>query len=451
MNRLNTIWHSWKQDRLLGAVIKNTGYLFSANTIAMGLTAIQGFLVAALLSPSAYGLLYASIQFASSVNRLLSFRMGELVIKYAGQDLAIGNQRRAAAVIKVAGLAEAVTSVVAYLVLLLLSPLAARYILHDPNSVTIINLYGLILLANLMTETSTAVLQVGNHYRSQALLNLAASVTTAGLIVAAFFLKGGFMFILVAYLAGKFILGIGIMVAAFRWLKPMLGENWWQAPIRLIPDKRVLVRFAISTNLSGTVNTVFRDSETLWASFFLGTTAAGYYRFAYSVVMAAITPINPLTSTVYPEISRFVARHEWKPLKSLLKRTTLLASAWTAGCGLLLLTTGYWLLTLFKHGAYLPSFAGMLVLLIGYGVASVLFWNRSLLLAFGKPNEPLFITALVGAAKTGLMFVLVRPFGYLAQAGLLSVYFAVSVVWIVALALRELRKNEQISVAEVAA
>ena len=98
--------------------------------------------------------------FASSVNRLLSFRMGDVVVKYAGQYLALGQKDKAAAVIKAAGITEGLTSITAYLVLALLTPLAAKYFVHDSTTVPWILFYGLSLLGALIAETSTAVLQV---------------------------------------------------------------------------------------------------------------------------------------------------------------------------------------------------------------------------------------------------------------------------------------------------
>jgi O-antigen/teichoic acid export membrane protein len=77
----------WKDDPLLQKVVRNTSYLFSSSTISTGLSSLQGILAAALLGPLGYGLVGMIISFATNVNRLLSFRMNEIVVKYAGQYL----------------------------------------------------------------------------------------------------------------------------------------------------------------------------------------------------------------------------------------------------------------------------------------------------------------------------------------------------------------------------
>jgi len=443
MTFLSRLKVRWVEDALLQRVVRNSGYLFSASTLGMLLTSVQGILAALLLGPAEYGLLGMIVLFASSVNRLLSFRMGELVVRYAGEYLATGQRERAAAVVKGAGLGEALTSVVAYLLLWLLAPLGALYILKDPQSVGWIRFYGLALLANLVTETSTAVLQLANHYRYQAAINLAQSLLTACWIVAAFFFGGGLRDVLLAYLAGKLVTGLATAGVALRWTRPTFGEGWLRAPLKLLPAWRELFSFAVSTNLSGTINMVIRDSEVLWVGFFLSSLEAGYYKFALAVMNILLMPVTPFISTTFPEISRAVARRDWKPLRRLLSRTSMLALAWTLLSALGMALFGRPLLGWLKGGAYLPALPAVFILLLGYGAANVLFWNRPLMLSFGRPNEPLSITALVGTLKTALMFVLVRPLGFLAQAGLMSAYLLTSVGWIALRGVRAITAAER--------
>jgi O-antigen/teichoic acid export membrane protein len=160
-----------------------------------------------------------------------------------------------------------------------------------------------------------------------------------------------------------------------------------------------------------------------------------------------LMPIAPFITTTFPEISRSVPLRQWQQLRRLLKRTTLIAAAWTGACAIGVLALGRPLLSLLKHGEYLPSYPAILILLVGYGIANILFWNRPLLLAFGNSRYPLRVNFFTGVVKTGLMFMLVPPFGYLVQAAILSGYLAVSVAVIVGRGLVELRQAEKVELA----
>ena len=134
---------------------------------------LQGILAARLLGAEEYGIVAAVvIPFTSSINRLLSFRMSELVVKYLGQSLADGRKERAAAVVKGAALVELLTSTLAYLVLLLLLPFAAHYLAKDVNTAYLFGIYGLVLLGYGVYETSIGILQATKRFAHIAQIQL---------------------------------------------------------------------------------------------------------------------------------------------------------------------------------------------------------------------------------------------------------------------------------------
>lgn len=435
-------WQRWKQDDILGGVIKNTTYLFSSNTVTLALNTVQTLIATFLLGPTFYGILGLVTSYASSVNRLLSFRMGELVIKHAGGQLALGRKDKAAAIIKAAGITEALTSIVAFLILALTANWAAATIIKVPQAAPWIIVFGISLLADIVFETSTAVLQLGDHFKYQAILNLAQSILVTCLLAVAILFHGTIYFVLIAYLLGKVLQGVGTTILAFRWVNPLLGKGWIHTPMSLIENRRELSHFAVSTNLSGSINMIIRDSEVLWVGYFLNPTAAGYYKLALALMNLTALPISQIINTTFPQISRSAARYEWSVLKRLLRRTSAIAAGWIAFCAAGMLLIGPLFFTFYKNGAFLPTLPAMFILLPGFAAQGILFWNRPLLLSLGKPNFPLAVNAILGAGKIGLMFLLVPTYGFLAQAGLLSGYFFLAAVIIVWEGLREVRRQQ---------
>lgn len=444
MKSLVKIYHEWIHDKSLEEIIKNTGYMVTSNTASTILTFVQGMLAAIILGPVEYGLLGMVVSFASNVNRLLSFRMGELVVKFGGEYIEKKEINKAAAVIKFAGLAEIITSLVAYLLLILLAPWAAKVILKDPLISRWIIIYGTALLANFMTETSTAILQIGDQFRKLAVLNFLQSLLTAIWIVILFFTKGDLFQVLLAYLAGKFLYGTGIFVLAIITMRELVGGKWVQASFNVLKDKKALIRFAFSTNISSTLNLVIRDSEVLWVGFFLGPLYAGFYKFSVAVINAVILPVSQFITVTYPQINKKIVAKQWKDLKRLLRGTSTIAFAWIVLCAIGLAVLGEWILSFIKDGAYIPALPYIYVLMIGYGFASIFFWNRNLLLSFNLPDLPIKIMAIVGGIKTILLFILVPKFGYLMQAGLLSSYFVVSIGIMVYLGLKKISIEEKV-------
>ncbi len=448
MKKLFSGLKSWGKDVVLRKVVGNSAYLFGGQAVS----AVLSILTANLLGVASFGALGVVISFVTNINRLLSFRMGDFVVRYVGGFLAEDKRKEAAAVLKAAALTELVTSLVAYGVLVLLSGWGAATFAKDPSIRSLFLIYGITILGNVMTETATGALQVTGHFRSQALLNLLQSLLTAGLFVLVFINQGGIFAVMLVYLAGKMVLGIGPVLLALYWLPKSLGKQWLRTPLRgNLPPFGPMARFAISSNFSGTITLVARDSEVLWVSYFFDTTVGGYFKVALAVINLVVMPITPFISTSFPEITRHVVRKQWSQLKQLLTRVTVISGGWTSAVTVGLLLLGRQLLfspwNLFGHTiyiykeAYAPAYGVLLVILIGFGVANIFFWDRSLLLAFGKAELPLKVSFFTMLGKVLLAFLIVPKLGYLAEAALFSAYFVITVGILVSRGLAEIRKQ----------
>jgi len=431
----------WKEDVLLRRVLRNTSYLFSSQMIGMLLAFGQTILATHLLGKPAFGTLSLVLVFATTINQLFSFRMGEFIIRFMGRELVNKDMDRAAAVAKVSLMVESSTSVIAFVAFMLLAPLGARYFAKDMNSLPLFYLYGFFILANLTTETSTGILQLFNRYKVQAGINIAQSIVTAGIIAVAFVIKGSLTLIVLAYLIGKFITGMGPIIAAFITLHQKFSSGWSKVSLSLLPPTHEIAQFVVSTNLSGTVKMLVPGSETLLIGFLLDTKAVALYNIATSLVNPMMIPVSQFINTTFPEMTKSIVAKKWSELRQLLRRVTAISGAWTVLFFLAMLIFGPWILSIFGS-EYVPAYSTLMILIIGYGISNIFFWNRTLLLSFGKANIPLYIMAGVAVVKTALAFVVVPSHGITAEAWLLSGNFFVSIGLLVVIGLILIRRSE---------
>lgn len=432
MSFFQTVLTAWRSDPLLRRVVKNSSHLFSSSAIGALLSFGQGILAARLIGIPALGLVTTVITFASNINRFLTFRMSEAVVKRLNAAQAEGQKEQGAAAVKAALLIEIATSILAYLVLLALSGWAAQTFaadfIDDPQTITLFPFYGLILLTNLATETSTGVLQAARRFHWIARLNILQALTTAALIVYAFVFQRGVYEIVLAYVAGKTINGLGLALLAQIELRSLLGADWWKTPLRVLPEKRALFTFLLNTNLNGTVNLFTRDNFPLYVAWLLSSTQVGYYRLAQMLINFIILPLDPLIWPTYAEITQTIAQKQWEATRRILRRVSLLTSSIVLAVGLGLALTGWFLLPFFYGPQAAPAYPILLILLVGYGFASVFQWNRPLLLALGKPGYPVLIALLAGIIELTLMFTLIPATdSMLLMAAIFSGYFVVSI------------------------
>ena len=427
-------------NELIQRVVKNSGYLFSATGIAAALSMVQSILVARLLGVTDFGILGTITLFTSVVNKFASFRMSELVIKYVGQYTVEGDETRAAAVFKSAGILEMLTSFFAFGLIWLLAPLGAQYLAKDITATYWFVLYGLIVLANFMAESSTGLIQIFDRFKIIAGITVGQSILTLSLVGLVYINQGSLFEIVLAYMGGKIVGAIASAAAAIVLATQRWGFNWWRAPITLLRDRsRELVRFAFSTNISATINLVNKDGELLWVSALTGPTGAGYYKLALSLANLIQLPVSPLPQATYPELSREVADKNWDNMRAVLRQGSLMAFVYTFAAGLFLLIFGQPLIAFLYTPEFLPSYPALLILMVGLLVANTFYWNRISLLSLGLADYPAKINSIAAVLKIIGIFTIVRIFGYLGSAALLSGFYIFSVSLNVRKTFRELK------------
>jgi O-antigen/teichoic acid export membrane protein len=441
----------WKEDHLLRRVVKNSSYLFSSNALSSVLSFLQTIIAVRLIGVAGWGLVATIQTFASNINRLLSFRMSEVVVKHLGPALGENKKQEAAVLVKATGLTEAATSVVAFIVLVLFTPLAARIFAKDAGSAPWFTFYGLILLSNLVYETSTGVLQVTRRFDHLARTNFVQSVITASMIVGIYLVYRltGLRYysyllpaILLVYVLGKTYVGLSLVIVALRELNARLEPGWWRIPLRALTYKRSLALFALNTNLNGTVNVLFRDNIQLYLAALLSTTEVGYFKIAMTLIIPITLILDPLIAPTYTEISRTIANLEWETTLRLLKRITMITGGVVAAMWGFWALTGRWLIPLIYKPQARPVYPALLILLVGYGFAGIFQWNRPLSLSLGKSGFPVLVSALTGVVEVALIFLLVPRYGYLMMAVLLSLYFMASIGIITLRGLQEIRHRQ---------
>ncbi len=433
------------ENPLFRRVVRNTGYLFSAQTISAAISLGQSALAARLLGVEGVGYLGIITQFSSTINRLLSSRMSELVITYLGKFTADDQEQHAAALFKAAALVEICGSTIAYLLVVALSPVGAILFAKNETLSGLFAFYGLSVLANLMYESATGLLHFCNRFSMIAAITVGQSALTLVLIALAFTAERSLYAVVTAYLVGKAVLAVGVSLAALWQARRVWGKGWWHAPLSLLKEYRKdLFRFGLSTNLSGTLKLLTRDGEILWLGAFSTPLQVGYYKIARAITNILIMPITPLITTTYREVAREIASRSWKNVRYLLQSGTILSAAFTLPASVGLVFFGRWVIVTIYGAKFLPtSYSSLLILLVGVVLVNIFYWNQVVLLPLGMPEIPTQIQFVAAVLNIIGIAVLVPHWGAHGMAFLLSVYFALTTSVLVAKSLVELKKAER--------
>lgn len=412
------------ENELLRRIVKNAGYLLSATGLSAAMGVFQSILAGRLLGPANFGILGAITQFTSVTNRFASFRMNELVVRYVGHYQEEGDHKRAAAVFKAASFLEIGGSLLALALIWGLAPLGARFFAQDASLAPWFRIYGGIIFANFIFETASGLLQIFDRFRVMAIATVTQSAITLILIIGIFIAGGDMTAVLIAYMIGKIAYSLSISIAALIEAGKAWGSGWWRTPISLLKtERRSLLTFAFSTNLSSTISLVAKDSEVLWVSAFVGPAQAGYFKVAMAITNLLQLPISPLPKATFPELAREIARKNWANVRYVLKQGSRLAALYSVPVTLGLAIFGQWVLSITYGPEFLPAYPALLILIVGYTFVNIFYWNRVALLSLSRPVFPTVINLVGMVLKVAAIFIFVPQYGYVVFAALLAAYY----------------------------
>ncbi|MEX2162092.1 MAG: oligosaccharide flippase family protein [Anaerolineales bacterium] len=440
LEKINQLYLRAFDSDFLRRIVRNSSYLVSATVLAAGMGMVQNALQARTLGAEGIGLLAAVATFANVINRFTSFRIDELVVKYVRLYEERKQHDKAAAVYKLAAMLETGGSVVAFLLILFLAPLGVSLFSDTAGVENIFILYGSIALINVVFDSSDGMLQVFNRFDAKSVIDIGQSVLRLGLTAYVFFTGGGLAEMVLAELAGRLLRSLAVMILALRTASTNWGAGWWRTPISVLrADRRSLLTFAFSTNLSATVSLVSKDSEGLWVNAFLGNVAGGYYSLALTLIGFLQIPVSPLPSTTYPELSRAVAQDNWGAVRKVLGRGSILAALYSIPVAIVLIIFGRDVILLYTNDPeFLPAYAPLIILVLGYSFANTFYWSRAALLAFNRPVYPTLVNLAGMVLKVGGI-LLFASYGAVAFAALLSGYYVFTVSLAVLRVLADLR------------
>jgi O-antigen/teichoic acid export membrane protein len=441
LEKLNQLYLRAFDSEFLRRIARNSSYLVSSTVIVAAFGMVQNSLQARSLDLAGLGLLAAIASYANVINRFTSFRIDELVIKYVRLYEERKEHQMAAAVYKLAAMLELAGSIVAFTIIAVLSPLAVQYFSDTTGVESIFVLYGSLVLINGVFDSSDGILQVFNRFDAKSAIDIVQSIIRLGLTFVVFISGGGLIGMILAELAGRLVRSMAVCYLALRTARQQWGAGWWRTPISVLKsDRRSLLAFAFSTNLSATVSLVAKDSEGLWVNAFLGNVAGGIYSLALTLIGFLQIPISPLPSTTYPELSRAVAQNNWQAVRSVLQRGSLLAMLYSIPVALVLVIFGRELITLYTGTKFLPSYEPLVVLLIGYTFSNIFYWNRAALLAFNRPIYPTIVN-FTGMILKVIGVLLLAQYGAVGFAAVLSFYYIYTVGLAVLRVRRDLREH----------
>jgi O-antigen/teichoic acid export membrane protein len=422
LRQVRTGAHKLVHTTLYRPFVRHVGVLTVANGVGAVLSFVQGILVARWLGPELYGVAALVMSIPSLVYTFFDARSAEASVKFLSEFDARGERERALAMCKVGYTVDFTIAVVAFLVILLLSPWAAKSIVKRPEMGWLIILYGSAFLPRALTGTSYAVLATLGCFPSIALINTLTNFLRVGLVLGLVGLGWQVAGVVWGNAIAMAATGLLYGILAYSLVKSRWGRSWLSADWSYLKGLwREVISFLAYNDLNALLGLIPKQLDVVILGYFRNPIEVGYYKLAKSLSATVGYLVQPLQSVTYPKLAKLWGVGGHRAVSQEVKRLV-----WKIGVPLGLLALGGitfvpLVLSILVGPYYRPAIVVTQILLSGSAIWLAFFWLRPTYLAIGKIRKWTTISIVVVCLSTVGFLIATPIWGYLGLASCLMI------------------------------
>lgn len=392
--------------------LKSIGHLVTGNAMNALMMLASTTIAARTLGAESYGVLALILTIGRFTERVVRFESWQPLIRYAAQEEVEGDKQRLSKLFLYGLMLDVTCSLLAGGVTILAGKLLAP-VLGLEEEQAMIAVYALAIAVNIR-GMSTGALRLAGNFRLLAYIQSAASTLRIIMALTALYIGADLMTFVIMWTISQMCDSLLFLFMGFRALRKLEIPNPLTAsPVGLRQQFPGFLRFAFSTNLSGTMRTLTQEADTLLVGAFAGKSAAGFYHLAKRMAKASQLVGEQMQAVLYPDMARMWAKADFKAFRRTAARVQLALGV----IGITILVAAVVIGEILIKFVFGQEFAETYPLLIAQLVAVVLILHaapsRSALLAMNKPTYVLGTAIASTIVFFGVAFATMPHFGAL--------------------------------------
>jgi O-antigen/teichoic acid export membrane protein len=378
---LTSPWRRFYGDVVANKFGRDVGALTIANIISAALNLAQGILVARWLNPELYGVAGLVMLYPTFVYAVVDARAAVAAVKYFGEYVALGKRERALAICKLTYAADLAAACVAFLIVVIGAPAAARLLVHDPQVDGLIILYGAALLPRALAGTSNALLVALD--RSPWIALIEAGTSALRVMLAIGLVLGGWQVMGVIWANAIAAAAMGLIYGWVTWvlIRRAYGSSILTGRLHALKgERRQILEFFTYNNLNAFVTIMSQHLDSILLGYFRGPTEVGYYRLAKNLSGVVGYVKVPLFAVSYAQLARIWSLGQRQAFRQRARELAQhigipLAVAVLIGAGVV-----PWVVPLLVGESYTPAIGATQILFVGAAVSIPFLWQRAIYL-----------------------------------------------------------------------
>lgn len=391
-----------KLDVQSKVLIKNSGWVFFSNFFSTGLAFIRSVIIARGLGPEIFGTYAVIVAFVGLIQEFLNLNTGTALIRFGANYHVQGRTDKLMALVKSSLIISGMMAALSVIIIALITFTGYTSIVEQPGLEWFIILYAVVASFTYVNSISRGLLRLYYKFRISSIIQMIMDVVeTIAIAIAVFTYPKDLNVFFTAIILTRFLNGFICNLIAYYELRSDLG-GFPNADTSVIKDdKKEFREFVVGNSLGNTMKTAITQGDVLLLGWLADVKQVGFYSVSKKLAYSVLTLTDPLTQSIYPQLSKLLAEKKFTEVKKMLFRITSIAML--PGLVFMLFTffLDEWIIRLIYGEAYVPAAEPFFFFVVGAVFGAVTFWTLPLVQSLGLVKMRLkayAITILLGSA-----------------------------------------------------
>ncbi len=395
----------------LKTLAKNSSWVLGGNLTRALFLFLKGVIVARALGVELFGTYNIIIAFAGLVHQLFSLPIGSTLIKYGSNYFADKEHNKLSAIIRASVVVSVCLAALSFVTIVLLTLLVYDVFLEDPDLETFVVAYALIAASIFIDGISNSVLRLFHRFKENSILVLVIAAIDFTIIASTVMIyKQNFIVFFIAVLTSKFIGSAVLNIYTYRFLNTQLKARKVSVKI-LREESRRLFSYTAANSGSRMLKTLINNGDVLLLGALSGPVSVGFYNVAKKLAQSILIVIDPMTTTLFPQLSVLIAQRKMAEILSLIQRIVKILILPLLLFVSLIFFMKEEIIQLAYGVEYLGAADAFLFLTINAALAALLFWNLPLILSLEMVKLRFYINAVALTIGAIIAYTLIPNMG----------------------------------------
>ncbi len=319
---------------------RQTLWIGAITTVQLLASVVQVAFSARILGPEGLGVLAIIIASTSLLYRFVSLPGNEVITTFVTRSVAEGRMEEATGTLRFTFVLSQALSLLSYALLAVGALVVSGLIGGADAYKSSLLVYGVGGIAAATVRESMALLRLADQLRLGFAVAVVGAAARVSLLLAAWLTGGGLMMVVLAYVAGDVITGVGMFIAASASERKAGLPGFLRSLSAKVPSRDVIA-FQVGSFWRASVEAVILHIDVILIANIVSLSQVGIYRAAHQIVDATKHPFRSISTGVQAEYSRQWYGGEMAAVRRISRHFGLLSLAIAvAGYGLLAIIHG---------------------------------------------------------------------------------------------------------------